>query len=230
MCTGRTHALSGAVAGTALSAAVWHASRPAVAFAALVTAGAAVLPDLDHPDATVAHTFGLVTQTFAWLVGRLSGGHRHLTHSLSGVAVFTGAAFLADTFRHSWPGRIGLGLLLILLFASALRALKLGGHAADLLAGAAAAAMVWTGYGLTLIPYAVAAGCLVHIAGDMCTDSGCPVLAPLSREDYRLLPEPFAFTTGTRPETLIVRPLLVVGLAMVVAWNTGFLTLLTAGR
>ena len=109
MCTGRTHALSGAVAGSALSIAALHASRPTVALAALVTAGAAVLPDVDHPDSTVAHTFGLVTQAFAWIVGRLSGGHRHLTHSLSGVAVFTGLAFLAGAFRHTWPGRIGLG-------------------------------------------------------------------------------------------------------------------------
>ena len=214
MCTGRTHALHGAVAGSALSIAVLHANRPAVALAALVTAGAAVLPDVDHADSTIAHTFGLVTQAFAWIVGRLSGGHRHLTHSLSGVAVFTGLAFPAGAFRHTWPGRIGLAVLLTLLFASALRALKLGGHSADLLAGAAAAAMVWTGYGAALVPYAVAAGCLTHIAGDMCTDSGCPVLAPLSREDYRLIPEPFAFTTGTRPETLLVRPLLVAALTV----------------
>ena len=109
----------------------------------------------------------------------------------------------------TYTGRSGRALLLTFLFASALRALKLGGHSADLLAAAGAVALVWTGYGLALVPYAVATGCLIHIAGDMCTDSGCPVLAPLSGEDYRLIPEPFAFTTGTAPERWIVRPVLV---------------------
>lgn len=38
----------------------------------------------------------------------------------------------------------------------------------------------------------------------------------MSRRDYRLLPEPLAFTTGTSPERWIVRPALLVVLAVVV--------------
>lgn len=210
---GRSHALSGVVAGAGLSLAVLHADRPHVALAAIVTAGAAVLPDADHPDSTLAHTFGFVTEAFAWLVGKVSGGHRHLTHSLSGCGIFTGVTVLAGLFHGTWPGRIALGLILTLLLASALRALKLGGHSADLIALSGAAAMVATGYGLTLVPYAVAAGCIVHILGDGLTDSGVPLFAPFTGRDIHLLPEPFAFTTGTLPERWVVVPLLYILLA-----------------
>jgi hypothetical protein len=40
---------------------------------------------------------------------------------------------------------------------------------------------------------------------------------PLSRQRFRLLPQPPAFTTGTRPELLIVDPLL-TGAVLVLAW------------
>ena len=55
----------------------------------LLTAGAGTLPDIDHPDSTISREFGFLTQAFAWLVDRLSGGHRHGTHSLVGIAVFS---------------------------------------------------------------------------------------------------------------------------------------------
>jgi membrane-bound metal-dependent hydrolase YbcI (DUF457 family) len=93
MCLGRTHALFGVVTGAVAGFAL-HAPRPQAAVAAVLTAGAAVLPDIDHPDATVARCFAFVTQAFAWLVGKLSGGHRHLTHSLFGAGVFTALAWL----------------------------------------------------------------------------------------------------------------------------------------
>jgi hypothetical protein len=51
-------------------------------------------------------------------------------------------------------------------------------------------------------------GCSTHIAGDMLTDSGCMLGFPVSRQRFHLLPEPLAFTTGTRPELLIVDPIL----------------------
>jgi hypothetical protein len=48
---GRTHALSGLVVGVAAGQFVWHLNPARLA---VVTAGAAVLPDIDHPDATCA--------------------------------------------------------------------------------------------------------------------------------------------------------------------------------
>jgi membrane-bound metal-dependent hydrolase YbcI (DUF457 family) len=231
---GRSHALSGALTGAALSITVLHADRPHVAVAALLTAGAAVLPDLDHRDATVARTFGFITEAFARVVGKLSGGHRHLTHSLTGCAIFTALVGIAAHYRHGWPGRIGLGFAATLLIASALRALKLGGHAADLLALGGAVAACRTGYGLALVTPAVAAGCVTHLIGDGITDEGVPLFAPFSRAHIHLLPEPLAFTAGTKPETLVV-VLVYAGLAwtaLVLIAGPGYLPVLhhlTAG-
>jgi hypothetical protein len=56
-----------------------------------------------------------VTRAFAWLVEHVSGGHRHGTHSLVGIAAFTGAAYAAEHYRQSLGGKIGLGLLLVLV-------------------------------------------------------------------------------------------------------------------
>jgi membrane-bound metal-dependent hydrolase YbcI (DUF457 family) len=147
---GRTHALSGAVVGAAVGLTATHLTPGPLAVGVVLTAGAAVLPDIDHPDATCARSFGFITQAFAWVIEHVSGGHRHGTHSLVGIAAFSAAAFAADTYRQVTAGKIALGLLLL-----------------------------W----------------------------------PLSRQHVRLLPEPLAFTTGTRPERWFVAPLLFVALA-----------------
>jgi membrane-bound metal-dependent hydrolase YbcI (DUF457 family) len=112
---GRTHALSGLVTGVAIGQFGWHLDPAHLAVGAAVTAGAAVLPDIDHPDASCADSFGFVTKGFAWLIGRVSGGHRHGTHSLVGVAAFTGAAWAARHYLYTPAGKIGLGLLLVLV-------------------------------------------------------------------------------------------------------------------
>jgi hypothetical protein len=44
----------------------------------VLTAGTGVLPDIDHPDSTIARSFGFVTEAFAGVVARLSGGSRPL--------------------------------------------------------------------------------------------------------------------------------------------------------
>ena len=76
---------------------------PVVAAGALLTAGAALLPDLDHHDGTIARSVPAVrilgvtlvpspTQAMAARIERASGGHRHLTHSLVGIGAATAAA------------------------------------------------------------------------------------------------------------------------------------------
>jgi membrane-bound metal-dependent hydrolase YbcI (DUF457 family) len=211
MCEGHTHALAGAAAGLAASVYVLHCPLPQALMLTGLTAGAGVLPDLDHRDATLAHCFGFLTKVFAEVVGKVSGGHRHGTHSIIGIGVFTGLAWLAVHFRHDPAGRIGLCVLLSLVVAGALYALRIGGHWADLFAIGAAVAMTVTGTGLTLVALATGLGCAAHIfAGDMFTDSGCPLAWPLSNYRFKWWPEPLAFTTGTRPEAAFAFVLLVV--------------------
>jgi membrane-bound metal-dependent hydrolase YbcI (DUF457 family) len=59
----------------------------------------------------------------------------------------------------------------------------------------------------------LALGMLAHIAGDMCTHDGCPLLYPASRYEFGLLPGPIRITTNKIAEHWIVSPLLIAGLA-----------------
>jgi membrane-bound metal-dependent hydrolase YbcI (DUF457 family) len=217
---GHSHALSGAVTGTGAGIFL-HFSDPRIAALAGFTAGMALLPDLDKCGSSPARSLGFLSELVARVIAAISGGHRHATHSILGIAVFTGLAWVSCHFRGDVGGKIGLALLMTLSVAGALEALHIArSHVADVIGIGVAAIEIWYGYGLALIPLAVLIGCATHIAGDMLTDSGCMLGYPASRYRYHLLPEPLAFTTGTRPELLFVDPLLtviLVGLGVYVA-------------
>jgi membrane-bound metal-dependent hydrolase YbcI (DUF457 family) len=85
---GRTHVLSAAVVFLA-AAPLLHTTPAGTVGGTAVAAAAGLLPDLDHPNSTIAHTLGPITGVLARVVARLSGGHRHGTHSLIGVTAFT---------------------------------------------------------------------------------------------------------------------------------------------
>lgn len=215
---GHSHALSGAVTGLITGIAM-QMPVPHTAALAGFTAGMALLPDLDKCGSSPARSLGFLSEAVAWVVGKISGGHRHATHSLLGIAVFTGLAWLSAHFRADYAGKAGLALLMTLSVAGALEALRIArSHVADLIGIAVAGWEVWFGYGLTLVPLAVLVGTSTHIVGDMLTDSGCMLGYPASRHRFHLLPEPLAFTTGTRPELLIVDPILTAALFVLAAW------------
>jgi membrane-bound metal-dependent hydrolase YbcI (DUF457 family) len=224
---GRSHALSGGVAGAAWSTYVLHV--PATphglatqALLTLVTACAATMPDLDTKHSCASRCLGFLSGAFAWLVSRVSGGHRHGTHSVIGVAAFTWLAAAACHYRYGPYGRVALGVFLALVFAAGLRALCLGGHWADVLAIGVAGGMTWGGYGLALVPLGIGLGCATHLAGDMLTDEGIPVFWPVSAAHFKLLPEPLSFTTGTAPERYVVAPGLLIALGLL-AWHAAAL-------
>src|SRR5207237_88993 len=56
-------------------------------------------------------------------------------------------------------------------------------------------------------------GTLAHVAGDMLTHDGCPLLYPVSRYEFGLLPEPIRITTNKLAERWVISPLLLAGLA-----------------
>src|SRR3984957_9217773 len=133
---GRDHALSGAVAFAALAPAL-HVHEAFLAAGVVLTAGAGVLPDIDHPDSTISRSFGFLTEWFAWVVDRISGGHRHGTHSLVGIVVFSAGAYFAGLYQLSGPKAaaghlvftwhiVPAALVLALLYSAALRALHIG--------------------------------------------------------------------------------------------------------
>jgi membrane-bound metal-dependent hydrolase YbcI (DUF457 family) len=239
---GRDHALSGAFVFAALATTL-HVNDAHLAAGVALCAGAGVLPDIDHQDTSISGSFGFLTEGFSRLVAMLSGGHRHGTHSIVGIAVFTAGSYFAGQYQLSGPKVTGIGhpafswhlvpavLLMSLLYSAALRALHVGGHHGDFLGIGAAVITCYTGADLTRLPVgswhvpmlaiAVALGCAAHIAGDELTHGGCPVFWPVSMHEFHLLPRPLQFTTAKLCETWVVFPLLVAGLGLAVWHDLG---------
>ncbi|MEV5407597.1 metal-dependent hydrolase [Thermopolyspora sp. NPDC052614] len=220
---GHSHALSGAV--------IWLASAPALAgltpvagnallpaellAGALVCAGAAMLPDLDHPSATIAQTFGPATWLLSKAVNFLSGGHRHATHSLLFcVATGLGAHALA---QYSTVGR---DIVVVLMIGLALRALAVGvpgrtitSAVVNILLTAALFLIFGSlGVGYGWLGLAVGIGAFAHVVGDCLTERGCPVLWPI--KGRWLLPYKIGFKTGKAFEQKLLAPALSVGIVV----------------
>ena len=234
---GRDHALSGALVFTALGPSL-HVTGTHLAAGVVLAAGAGVLPDIDHPDSTIARCFGFLTEAFAWVVARISGGHRHGTHSLVGITVFTLGALAAGTYQISGgriPGHavfswhmLPAGLYLALLYSAALRALHIGGHHGDLLGIGGALVTCYTAWDMIMLPVghwhvpllalATGLGCAAHIAGDELTHGGCPLFWPFYAHEFHLVPRPLQITTAKMGENWIVFPLL-IGALVLAAWH-----------
>jgi membrane-bound metal-dependent hydrolase YbcI (DUF457 family) len=240
MCLGATHALSGAVTGAAVGLFALHTTITGTADLAVLTAGFATLSDLDQCGSTASRSFGLVTEVLAHVVRRVSGGHRHATHTFAFSIVFAGLAWLAGERRHDWPGRIGLFAILAVGVASGFEALHPGQRRlhfgirwgrrrrshhgigyGDVIAVGGAIMVCVTGWDLILVPYAAAVGILTHIAGDELTRNGCPFFWPITDRKFHLLPGWLRFTTGTWQERRILVPLLTAALVWLVFWAAG---------
>ena len=235
---GRDHALSGALAFAAVAPLI-HVTGAHLAAGAALAAGAGVLPDLDEPGSVIARTFGFLTGALAWTVHKISGGHRKGTHSLLGVALLTAGALAAGSWQRSaWTpgGRLVLpwhlvpaAVIMAVLFAAGLRALHIGGHHGDAAGIVLAALVAWKGWDLALVTswqlpvlaVCAALGMLAHLAGDMCTHDGCPLLYPFSRREFGLLPQQIRITTNKLAEHWIVSPLLLAGLVYIVWRDAG---------
>lgn len=179
-----------------------------------LAAGMALLPDMDQQSGTASHCLGFLSRLVAQGISAASGGHRKLTHSVTGVAFFCAVAWAGVTFRHNWAGWVILGVMITIAASSALEAFGVNGHLADVLGLGAAVAVVLAHHDLALVLAATVAGTASHLALDAATDRGIPVLLPLSRWTLHLLPEPLAWTTGTKPERRAVVPALLVALAV----------------
>jgi membrane-bound metal-dependent hydrolase YbcI (DUF457 family) len=205
---------------------------------AVCAAGAACLPDLDHPSATPARSFGPTSWLLAKAVCAVSGGHRHATHSLVGLGVFTGEAWWS-THRGGWP----LVVLLTLLAGLACRALLPRGRDrkwkldwADVASTVTAAVAGWvawqivgSGMDLRVVPWAVAVGCAAHIAGDALTEQGVPLAWPSLRY-YRV----GSINTNSVVERWLVVPALYLVLGFVAfrtwgAWSPTLPTIIARG-
>lgn len=228
---GRTHALSGWCAGLAVAPVVGAQSLHQAVLFASTTAGFALLPDLDHPGASASKLLGPITRVVCWVLRtmsavlysvtkgprdeRVTGRHRHLTHTLL-FAVALGLATGSATARWG-PVAVGVVVVAGLLLAQAVL-----GDWLLLLSGAGV--VVWLGTAGDQVAdleqvsgwlgIAVAAGCITHCIGDALTRSGCPFLFPLpiAGETWFEIgpPKALRFTTGAKVETLLLVPVFVI--------------------
>lgn len=219
---GKSHALSGGVAWIAASALCTELARhvnrlawmptpgmPAIVVGAVVAAGAALLPDVDHPPATAAKVLGPITGWVAKRVGRLGAslhqatrtrydgrdldGHRTITHT----GLFAALAGLTVAALSSIRPEVAVGTAASVLFLSAAGALRallparmrplhlLVGLA---IAGVTTVAGTMTGVDWRLLAVPVTFGVLAHLAGDAITVEGCPLLWPVKIRGRRWFP------------------------------------------
>lgn len=243
---GVSHATSGAVLGLAVAGyapqvlGVAPSAGTVVTFAA-VCAGAALLPDLDHPSSTATRHFTVasflastVVRPLSAIVHRLTrarrdtgtGTHRGLTHTVLG-AVALGTAVNLASARWGAPVLIGTLFVCLALAIKGLDAIVPGPPSLLVAAGLTFAVEQFVPGGTAgtagWLGVAVILGMIVHSVGDAVTESGAPLLWPVTIRQRRWYPvgSPRAvrFRTGGRVETWVVAPVLTVAtfvLAMLV--------------
>ena len=205
MVMGPTHAMSGAAVGLAIAQALpaeWGGVttvEETLVYAGL-TAGAALLPDLDSPQATVARSFGLLSQVAARTVENFSqgfvnltrgrkdprcrNGHRTLTHTVwFALAAGAGATALIGAYGKSAV----IGLLFFLLSLAIRGLLPEWSKKSDWIVVTGAAGALAYGAWLyvpaaslgLVLGSAVTAGVATHLLGDLATKRGIPLFAPV---------------------------------------------------
>lgn len=200
---GYSHAVTGAAGWLAITSTsslalgVYGPGSSAVILAgSLLCAGAAMAPDADHGQASIAHSLPPVTRWMAQGIGALSGGHRHGTHSIIGVAVFTLFTWLMSFWVIDVDGRtvaLGSGIMAVFLVAFATKTFGLHrslgtGVVGDILGsgigpwivalGTAGAATWYLDERWAWLPVCMAVGCFIHVLGDSLTVQGVPWLWP----------------------------------------------------
>ena len=193
---GLGHALLGtatwSVAATITMPAFGMEVTPTILIAgAIPIAGAALIPDIDHPNGSIANSGGIITRTIATISQKLSGGHREGTHQLWFFAAVSILAFATTGLIGIW-GAIAWYLILSAFGAQALAKTELHqrfnkiwrsntGIFAKLYCWAFAAVAtvfaIWV-FGLDdtsrwwWLPWAIVLGHLSHLVGDILTTAG----------------------------------------------------------
>ena len=233
---GFSHATTGVLVGVAvaapLAAAAGTPPTPMGLLAwALLGAGSALVPDLDHPSSTATRSQGLVTGLLSRGMRALSlavyrrtrtpadrsdGEHRHLGHT----PVFAAAvgAVIGLLCHLSWWATLVTAWFLAFLGLRALRKVAWRGLRTALGSwpGAALGALCVAALFLTawdnhppgwIVGAVVALGMIVHSLGDALTSSGVPLAWPFTVNGRRWamlgVPRWMRFRTGTWPEWVV---------------------------
>ncbi|MCG7309682.1 metal-dependent hydrolase [Brachybacterium sp. ACRRE] len=173
---------SAEISGHALGVNALSLDGPQVLAGAIVTTGAALLPDVDHPSATIARSAGAASKSITSAIGAITG-HRGATHTLLSALVFTTVTALVAGAGWSvsvpllGDVQVGAVVVVTLMCVFATRALKVvdgsllpwlvGAGAGIVVAAAAPTVAIW-------LPLSVGLGVCVHLAGDLLTTESLP--------------------------------------------------------
>ncbi len=248
MATGPTHAMSGLAAWAAVTAfagagAIGQLTPKTWVVGATLASGAALLPDIDHPKATVASTFGGISRGMSAGISGISGvvyrltrthrdpdrkgTHRGLTHTL----VFAVLSGLVTTAIVQSSAGWALGVLMFFFAGLAVRGIMHSwspNRDALLIAVASLlltiACWVWAGdqpSNAAAFGVAVMVGCVAHLVGDAITEEGCPMLwpVPIGWRTWHPIAPPrlLRMQTGGRVEMVLVGPALTISAVMLSA-------------
>lgn len=221
---GRSHALTGWSAGLAAAPFLGQHSLAGAVVVGSVTAGFALLPDLDHRSSTASRLLGPVTDGISRLFRGISravylvtkgprdepgGAHRQFWHTGVAAALLGWLANLGVHAGGRWAAlsvivfgvllavaALGDWVLIPAVGGGVLATVAAHGHVTTVLDGSVG----WLGW-------AVAVGCLTHDLGDALTQHGCPLLFPLpiAGETYAeiRLPKALRFHTSGRGEQML---------------------------
>ncbi|MDT0302871.1 metal-dependent hydrolase [Streptomonospora wellingtoniae] len=240
-----SHASTAALAGAVLGAAAGGGLVELV-WCAAVGAGAGLLPDLDHPEATATRSQGPVSRaacrgvralsSAVWAATRTpaddggyrdgSGAHRHLTHTAPACV----AAGLMCGAVAVHPA--GAAVVLWLLVSLGLRGLGqclTGKDKAELSSWPTVSlgALLITGVVVGVAPpnpvllgAVVAVGAWVHVLGDWLTRQGVPLAWPVRVRGKRwwAFRSPLSFAAGDVWQERAVRWACAVGVPALGAW------------
>jgi len=181
---GRSHLLVGAAAFPAVGAPLAAGfgstmSVEEIACGTVVCAGAAMLPDVDHPKASIAQSLGPVSYLISKATSKVFGGHRNGTHSLLFALLVAGGSSAAMSTPAARWFALGACLYLASLALRTLAEIDVDVCAA--LSAAVAVTLITVADPASWFVWAVGFGCLAHMAADAITPEGVPPLWPVSK-------------------------------------------------
>jgi len=201
---GRHHALFGATAWLGIETVALHQGPGVIVLSSACCGAAAMLPDLDEPESSVAHAFQPFSSLCSRGLAKLCGGHRQASHSLA-AALLAGA--LGTLIFLSPLVAAAVVAILVLIAVRGLIPFRLGyGWLAFVAAAGTGLAVARGDITVWWLPIVIAVGYLVHLLGDLVTRSGVPLLFP----DHRRIAWPVLNVTGSGRERLFAAVLWVV--------------------
>jgi membrane-bound metal-dependent hydrolase YbcI (DUF457 family) len=161
-----------------------HVAPLQLAAGTVIAGAGGLLPDLDHPEATISRSIGPLTKVLSRTTNKLMGGHRQGTHSLLFIVALAIGLYISllqsDIGKLVSFAIVALGVALLL---DAFTKLELIERVCGALVIATITSTILTP--LLIIP-ALLIGVALHDAADSLTPEGVPVLWPVKTYRFRL--------------------------------------------